>query len=132
MEDREEIIKINMIEQELEELGKRIEILEEQTKEIGAVRQAVSSIEGSEKEMLASLGKGVFLRANIIDKNPLVNVGSNILIKKTPQEIKEAIDSQEKIMEEAKHEINERKGQLEKEKEEILTNIQKKRKITHK
>ncbi len=56
----------------------------------------------NEKEMISSLGKGVFIKTNLMEKDLYVDVGSNVIVKKTPEETIKIIESQIKKMYEAK------------------------------
>lgn len=56
----------------------------------------------SEKEMLSSLGKGVYLPAQITSKNLLVEVGAGVVIQKSPEELQKVIESQLKKLTESK------------------------------
>lgn len=56
----------------------------------------------SQKEIISSIGKGVYAKALLADKDFLVNVGSGVLVKKTPEETKKVVKSQLEKLEEAK------------------------------
>ena len=44
--------------------------------------------------MLAPLGRGIFIKTEIKDEKLFVNVGSKTLVKKTPREAEEIVDTQ--------------------------------------
>ena len=61
--------KLNVVDKEINEL----EIFELHLKDITS---------NGKKEILASLGKGVYVKSDMIDSKLLVDVGSNIFVKK--------------------------------------------------
>ena len=59
-----------------------------------------------EKEILAPLGKGVFIKSEIKDKKIFVDIGAGVLVRKSPKEAREVIEDQLKKLEEMRQEIH--------------------------
>ena len=93
---REEIIfKLSMLEQQSEEIKKNLEELDGQSNDLDNLKQSLEKL-GSDKgkEILANLGRGVFLKSKASDEKVFVNVGSKILVRKSFSEASEIIDKQ--------------------------------------
>lgn len=101
---KEEIIfKLSMLEEQAGELKQQIDSLDSQISELQDLGQSLEKVRpNKEKEMLAPLGRGIFLKTEIKDDKVLVNVGSKILVKKTFPEAVEIINVQIKEMEKIK------------------------------
>jgi prefoldin alpha subunit len=88
-----------MLEQQSQELKKQLEMLETQRNEMEALKQSVENIKDAKgQEILASLGKGLFIKSRIEDDKILVNVGEKILVKKNARETVEIISKQTEEM----------------------------------
>ena len=73
--------RLNLVEQQIGEL-----------QEFDINLQALN--ENESKEMLASLGKGVYIPAEIKSKELYVGVGAGIFVRKNPQESRDVIKEQ--------------------------------------
>lgn len=104
MGKEEIILKLSMLEQKSEEIKQQIEAVESQISELESLRLSLKKIEKN-REMLASMGRGIFLKTEIKDDKLFVNVGNKTLIKKTPSETIEIIDAQTKEMENIKRNL---------------------------
>jgi len=103
-ESREEIImKASLIEKHLNELNERIEYVIQQILELEEFKSNLKFLkEAKGKEILATLGKGIYAKSLCQDENLFVNVGAGIVVKKTLKETEEIITSQIKNLHEAK------------------------------
>lgn len=95
MAKEELLIKLSLLEQQANEIAQKIEAVDNQISELESLRLSLIKIEKSQgKEMLAPLGRGIFLRTEIKDEKLFVNVGSRILVKKSFKESAEIIEKQ--------------------------------------
>ena len=93
--NQQQIMQIQMIEQEAQQLNQQIQLIEQNTIELQDLNKSLDEIEQEEsKEILAGLGKGIYLPVKITDKNLIVEVGNKIFVKKTIPETKELIKEQ--------------------------------------
>jgi prefoldin alpha subunit len=102
MEQQEYFMRINMMGQEAERIEQQIQMIDQHLSELGAVNESILAIKNSDKnkEILANLGKGIFVKADLREKNLFVNVGRDVLIKKTPDETIKVIQGETtKLME---------------------------------
>jgi prefoldin alpha subunit len=78
--------------------------------------------------MLANLGKGIFIPAEIKEKELLVNVGKSILIKKNPEETLKIIGEQIKKLIDGKNGFVLKIENLQEEMQQLLLEMQKEQK----
>jgi len=101
-----------MLDQQIRNIQKQLQLVENQIIELVITRQGLDEL-GEVKvnsETLAPLASGIFIKADIKDKdNLIVNVGSNVAVEKTREEVKELINKQ---LEEVKKVQNELLFQL--------------------
>jgi prefoldin alpha subunit len=77
------------------ELEEKIGIVDKQIYELQHFQVHLGEIDkNKEKEILASLGKGVFVKSEIKDDKLFVDVGSGVLIRKDSREAREVIEDQ--------------------------------------
>jgi prefoldin alpha subunit len=70
-------------------------MVDQQIIEMEALKDALVNLgKEGKKEILANIGKGVFAQAEMKSKEVLVNIGNNIVLKKTPEETKKIIEQQ--------------------------------------
>jgi prefoldin alpha subunit len=101
--NEELMMKASFLERHSQELAEKIDYLSQQLSELEEFRSNLDALSKSkENKMLASIGKGVYVKSSLEDKKLFVNVGSGVLVKKTPEETKEIIEAQIKQFHEAK------------------------------
>ena len=103
--------KLNVVDKEINEL----EIFELHLKDITS---------NGKKEILASLGKGVYVKSDMIDSKLLVDVGSNIFVKKTPEQTKEVLSGQIKRLHDMKLILQQTIENMNSEMQKIVKNIE--------
>lgn len=81
--------------QQSQELEEKVGFIQNQISELEDFTKSLNSIISTkETSMLSSLGKGVFVKTNLEEKKLFVEVGSGIIVRKTPEETKEVIQNQ--------------------------------------
>jgi len=102
-ESQELMMKASLIEKHLQELNERIDYISQQISELEEFKNNLKFLKDAKnKEMLAPLGKGIYLKSLCQDDSFFVNVGAGIVVKKTPEETAEIMISQIKNLHEAK------------------------------
>lgn len=123
--DTEYLMKMQMIEQEASKLDQQIQIMDQQIQELTAIKASIEALgKTKEKEILANLGKGIFIKAEIKGKDLMVNVGKDIFIKKTPEETAKIIDSQVKKLEAGKEDFTNRIIDIQSQMQVLLNHMQ--------
>lgn len=93
--DQEKILEIQEKYQRTQTLEEQLRIVEQQIKELHEFSEAIKLLENSkEKEILAPVGKGVFIKSEMKEKEFFVDVGSGVYVKKKPSETGFVIDEQ--------------------------------------
>lgn len=92
------------LKQQSEEVERQLDFVAEQTKELEQFSRNLELLEhDKEKEILASLGKGVYIKAKRDEDAKLfVEVGSGVIVRKTPKEAIEIIKEQVARFQEAR------------------------------
>jgi prefoldin alpha subunit len=84
-----------MLSQEAEKLQQHIQAIEQQANELNLVRQSLEEIKDKKSgEILANLGKGIFIKTDLKSNDIIVNVGANVFVNKSAQEGLDIIDNQ--------------------------------------
>jgi|SRR3989344_5796004 len=90
---QEIIMQLSMLQQQAEQYEQKLNMINQQIVQLEELKVALDNIE-DKKEILANIGKGIFVSAELKSKELLVNIGNNIVIKKTAEETKKVIDRQ--------------------------------------
>jgi prefoldin alpha subunit len=95
MEQQEYFIKMQMLGQEAEKIEQQIQTIDQQISELASVRESLQALEsGKQKEILANLGKGIFIKTELKGKELLVNVGKEIIVEKSINDTLKVIEDQ--------------------------------------
>ncbi|GIU68433.1 MAG: hypothetical protein KatS3mg001_283 [Candidatus Pacearchaeota archaeon] len=113
---REIILKLGFFEQQIKILQQQLQSIHENILELNSLILALNEIKKSkEKEILASLGRGIFINAKITSEDVLVDVGDKKFVKKDIEETKNLIKEQLNKLDEIKEEIESNIETLERE-----------------
>ncbi len=83
------------LEQFARELEEHDEFLTRQISELEQFQMSMKSfMASSEKRILAPLGKGVYCKTDIVERKLFVEVGANIIVRKTSEDLSAVIDAQ--------------------------------------
>jgi len=104
------IMRASILQRQAEEINSSLEQIERHVAELSLLNSNLDFLTNESKDLISSIGKGVYAKTSLSGKNLLVGVGSNVLVEKTPQETKEMIASQIKQLNEVRLQL---KAQLE-------------------
>jgi len=105
----QQLIQLQMIEQEANQLEQQLQLIEQNLVEIQQLKASLNELnESKEKKILANIGRGIYIPAEIKSKELLVEVGGKNFVKKSVLETKEIIEGQIGKLNSAKQEIMER------------------------
>ena len=124
---KEEIIfRLSMLEQEISKFQEQLQLIEQNILELQNLQLSLQEIQGTkEKQMLANLGKNIFIKTEIQDKNLIVDVGNKIFIKKNIPETIKIIENQLLKLMQAKNQVLEKMQQLQGQAQEIIAEAEK-------
>jgi len=89
----EALMKLSMLEKQAGKIQEKMEVINQEILEFEKIKGSLDELKGK-KEILANLGRGIFVNCEIKDKEMLVNIGSNVVLKKSIDETKKIIDKQ--------------------------------------
>ena len=105
--DNEIIAKLEEAHYKSNEIEEKTGFVEQEINEMEKFEKAVSEIESSkENEILASIGKGVFIKSEIKERKLFIDVGKGIFVRKDISEAKEIVENQIKRLVEMKKELD--------------------------
>ncbi|HEB47148.1 MAG TPA: prefoldin subunit alpha [Candidatus Pacearchaeota archaeon] len=106
-ENQEIMIKLGMFEQQIQQLRQQSQAVEESIIEITALNYGLGELEDSAgKEILAPLGRGIFVKTKLLSDKLTVDVGGRNFVKKSIPETKKIIENQIKKLNEIKEDLN--------------------------
>jgi len=124
--NQEFLFKLSMFEQQIGQMQQQINAVEEGIVELDSLNIGLSEINNSEgKEILAPVGRGIFIKSKITSENLIVDVGGRNFVKKSVSETQEIIKKQIEKLEEIKKELAKGLEDIGKEAEKIIGEAQK-------
>jgi prefoldin alpha subunit len=100
------IAKAQELERESQQAEETLRFVDEKIAELEGFSKILNDFEASkDKEMLSSIGSGVYAKTELKEKELFVNVGAGVLVKKTPKQAQEVVQSQIKTLAEARAQI---------------------------
>jgi len=106
-EQQELMMKISMFEQQAQNVQQQLQSIEQSKNDLSLLSAGLEDIKGSKgKEIIAPMGRGIFVNAKLLSEELTVDIGNNNLVKKTIPETKKIIEKQIKKLEDAKEELN--------------------------
>lgn len=84
-----------MMKQQSEEIEKQLQFVKEQIFELNAFAENLQELAcNKEKEILAPLGKGVYIKSERKENEFFVEVGAGVVVKKSLEDTKKVIENQ--------------------------------------
>ena len=126
---QEILFKISMFEQHIGNLRQQLSAVEESLIYLESLNSGLEDIKNSKgKEILASIGKGIFVKAQLLSEELTVDVGGRNFVKKDISETKKIIEEQIKKLGEIKKELEEKIEEINKEMISLLLSAREKKK----
>lgn len=125
-EKKQELLyKLSMFEQQMRHLQEQVDAVSQGVNELGFLSSGLDEFkDGKGKEILAPLGRGIFVPSKVSSDDLLVDIGKKTLVKKSIPETKEIIKEQTKKLIEIKEELNKNLEQVSKDAEAALKEFQ--------
>ena len=92
MQNQEYLMKLSILQEEAKRLEEQINIVNNQLGEFEMLKMSLNNLNGG--EILAGLGKGLYVKSEIKEKELFVNVGAGIVVKKSKDETEKIINRQ--------------------------------------
>ena len=129
--NQEEVLQVQSMEQEVNRLNEQLQLVEQNIAELTSLGESLGELEGGSKEVLANIGKKIFIPVTITDDMLLVDIGKDIMVKKTIPQTKTIVTTQIEGLHEVKGHIAQRLGEIEKEMHRLIMKIQKEHSHLH-
>ena len=125
MPKEEYLLKLAMLEQEINRTEQQHQLVEQQIIEMQSLYAGLEELdESKEEQMWANLGKSIFIKTEILDKNLLVDVGNRIFVKKTIKETLKVVEEQLDNLSEAKNNLLGNMREIQQQSEEVIIEAQ--------
>jgi len=106
-QQQELMFKLSMFEQQIQHINQQLQAVEKAITDMTSLNLGLGELQGKEgEEILAQIGRGIFVKAKLISEDLTVDVGGKNFVKKTIPETQEIINKQIKKLEEAKEELS--------------------------
>jgi prefoldin alpha subunit len=101
--DQELMMKLEFVHKQSQDMEEKLVLVDKQVEELEIFKNNLDTIEkDGQSEILATLGKGVFMKSEIKDKKLYVDVGAGFFVRKSAVEAKVVIEGQVKRLGEIK------------------------------
>ena len=123
---QELFFKLSMFEQQTHQVQEQIDAVARGIDELASLNFGLDELKGSVgKEILATLGRGIFVSAEVRSEDLTVDIGGKNFVKKSIPETKEIIEEQIKKLISVKQELGENLEAISKEMSKTLEEFQK-------
>ena len=100
-----------LLEKQVQELDENFAAIENELLDLKRFEEGIDVLDKSkEQNIISSIGKGVYAKAELSDRELFVEVGKGLIVKKSHKETKELIEKQVKKLEEARDQISGKLG----------------------
>ena len=107
--NQEQLIQLQIIEQEANQLEQQLQLIEQNLAEMQQLKAGLDELDKSrEKQILANIGKGIYIPAEIKSKELRVEVGNKNFVKKSILETKKIIEGEIEKLNSVKQQIVEK------------------------
>lgn len=122
---QELMFKLSMFEQQIKQLQEQLQAVEQAIVETNSLNLGLEDIKKSkDKEILASVGKGIFVKAKIQEEGLIVDIGNKTFVNKSVSETQELINKQINKLTEIKKELEENYNQVSEELTKVFMEAQ--------
>ena len=94
MAEQEKFIKLSMLEQQARQIQQQLELIDQQMIELQLLKMSLDELNKTKinEEIFASIGRNIFVKAELKSKDLLIDTGAKTIVKKNIDETKELID----------------------------------------
>ena len=127
---QELMFNLSMYEQQIKQLQEQQQAVEQALVDSSSLSLNLENLKGGkDKEIVASIGKGIFAKAVLTSEDLLVDVGGKNLVKKSIKEAQELINKQVVRLEEIKQELDKNLNDINSELMKMFLEAQGKQKV---
>jgi prefoldin alpha subunit len=108
--------KFQEFEIKIGQIQEQIQIIEQTLNDMVFISEGLDELKGEkDEEILAPIGKGIFVKAKLLSEELLVNIGSEKFIKKSIDETKDLIEKQREKLKETRKILDDELEEINKE-----------------
>ena len=113
---QEIFFKLSMFEQQIQALQQQLQAVEEGAIDLQTLNFGLDDLKGGAgKEILAPMGRGIFVKAKLLSEDLIVDVGGRNFVGKSIDETKKIIEEQMEKLDNVKRDLNEKLSSLDSE-----------------
>jgi prefoldin alpha subunit len=106
MDQGELVMKLGMYEQQIKQIQQQLQLVDQNIVELNALSEGLNSLKGAkDTEIMASIGKGIYVKAKLLSEDLIVDIGERNFVGKSIDEGKDLIATQIKRLGEAQEEL---------------------------
>ena len=107
-ESQEKMIRAQLLEQEARQIQEQLGLIDRQLVEFQLLSLHLDDINNFKQgdEILAPIGKGIFLNTELKGKQLFVDIGSKVVVKKSAKDVKEIIEKDIQKLNEARNKVS--------------------------
>lgn len=123
-EQQEIILKLSAFEQQIKQIQEQIQAVEQGIADLQKLKFDLKELENSQdKEILASVGRGIFAKAKLTSDKLTVDIGNKVFIEKTIPEAQKLIEEQVEKLKTVQKELESNLESVGKEVEKVFSEI---------
>jgi len=122
---QEMMYQIQMFENQMQQLQQQLQMVEQGIGELDELSKGFDDLVGKKgEEILAQVGRGIFIKANLVSEDLIVDIGGKKFVNKSIPETKEMIDKQIKKLEDVREQLTASMNDLNAEVMKMLGNME--------
>lgn len=103
---QELMFKLSMFEQQIQNINQQLQAVENAVLDLNSLIVGLEELKGKKgEEILSSIGRGIFVKSQLLSEELIVDVGGKNLVKKSIPDAQELIKEQLKKLEEVQQEL---------------------------
>lgn len=104
--EQELMMKFQMFEQKIQQTQQQMQIVEQALMDLTSINLGLNDLKGAKgKEIMAPLGKGIFVKAKLLSEELTVDVGDKTFVGKSIEETQSMITEQTTKLDEVKNQL---------------------------
>ncbi len=124
--DQETLMRASFMERQAQEIEQHLQFIEAQLTELENIKSAIRNLNSSkQKSTISTLANGIYLKTSLEDKNLLVDVGSGVVIKKSPEETIKIIENQIEKLQQAHLQLSAQRESFHNQLQSLIEKIEK-------
>jgi len=129
MTQEELIYKLSVLQQQAQQIDQQLQIIGQNINDLSSLKLNLESLKGSKgKEILAMIGRGIFVKSKILSEDLTVDIGGKNFVKKNIPETQKLIQKQIEKMSDVKHQLVDEMEKINIQLQDVVKDIEKERK----